>query len=84
MLKCYAAAFLICFAVTLAVITLAALDAAKENREAGKMKPMMRRDKVLMLPKMMLVSALVSIPAPLTLLCYVVAAVCIFASVMRE
>lgn len=84
MLKCYAAAVLICFAVTLAVITLAALDAAKENREVGKMKPMERRDRVLMLPKMLLVSALVSIPAPMTLLCYAVVAVCIIVSVMRE
>jgi len=83
MLKCYAAAFLICFILTLAVIAVAALDAAKENREAGK-KPMERRDKALMLPKMVLMSALVSIPAPLTLLCYAVAAICIIASAMRE
>ena len=49
MLKCYAAAFLICFILTLAVIAVAALDAAKENLEAGK-KPMEPRDKALMLP----------------------------------
>lgn len=76
-MKFYAITFLICFIITVivlaaAIVGLMKTEVTQAQEGAVTQQPMKKRDKMLLIPRLILLSALVSIPAPLTLIFYAI------------
>jgi len=77
-MKFYAVTFLICFTITMIVLAAAivaeVMECKRVQAKEGEViqKPMKKRDKMLLIPRMVLIAALLSIPAPLTLIFYAI------------
>ena len=76
-MKFYAITFLICFIITVivlaaAIVGLMKTEVAQAQEGAVTQQPMKKRDKMLLIPRMVLIAALLSIPAPLTLIFYAI------------
>ena len=80
---------MICFIITLGIILMIALVDVLEWEESQRMElepqqPMSRKDKLLILPKAVLISTFISVPAPLTLAFYAIAVALVLLSDIRK
>lgn len=78
-MKYYIITYIVCFIITMAILIAAAAQSISEckrmkmNQEKGEAKEMKKRDRTLLIPRMLLLGMILSIPAPVTLAFYVVA-----------
>lgn len=78
-MKYYIITFIVCFVITMAILVTAAAQSISEckrmkmNQEKGEANEMKKRDRTLLIPRMLLLGMILSIPAPVTLVFYLVA-----------
>lgn len=90
MLKAYIIAYIVCFVITVAIMAAVVIGSTyewnkeKEGEGEDRKPAMERKDRLLMPLRIAAVSAVMSIPAPLTLAMYAVILAALFLQGMAE